>query len=206
MRKYDVNENYFKIWTPNMAYVLGVIASDGCVYNNQIRIGVSLNDIKWLEDIKLEMGVSNKIYKREKDSIALLCIYSKTMTEDLKALGITSNKSKTLTFPNIPKEYDSHFIRGYFDGDGWVGFSKDKSNFTSLAVSICGTNEFLKQIKYKFNEKFNNTVGSLGNGNKCFQLRFNGNKSSKLFLDWIYNESNIELDRKAIIYKEIKSS
>lgn len=38
-RKYDITENYFKMWSNNMAYILGFIAADGVI---QKKINVSV--------------------------------------------------------------------------------------------------------------------------------------------------------------------
>ena len=42
----------------------------------------------------------------------------------LKAIGITENKSKTLTLPGVPDDFFFDFLRGYIDGDGTVLFTK----------------------------------------------------------------------------------
>ena len=38
-QKRYVNNDFFKSWTPAMAYVLGVVFTDGCVQNNLLSIG-----------------------------------------------------------------------------------------------------------------------------------------------------------------------
>lgn len=54
-----------------------------------------------------------------------LMLNRKIIKEDLVNLhGIGSAKSLSLEFPNVPNCYLSHFMRGYFDGDGCI--YKDK--------------------------------------------------------------------------------
>ena len=49
-----------------------------------------------------------------------LLINSKEIKKDLEKLGILTNKSLTLPFPDVPKEFLPSFVRGVIDGDGWV--------------------------------------------------------------------------------------
>ena len=57
----------------------------------------------------------------------VLAIVSDKLSSALSKLGGTPRKSLTLEFPKfIPKHLMSHFIRGYFDGDGSVWNGKRK--------------------------------------------------------------------------------
>ena len=179
-----------------MAYVLGVIASDGCIQPRQFRIGVSDKDIEWLEKIRNIMESNHPIYFRKSDNIILLCIGSKEMVLDIKKYGIGEAKSNNLFFPEMDDKYIPHFIRGYFDGDGYIGTMNDGKGNLYIRVSISGTKDFLTVLKRHFNRIFNNKLGSIRYANKCYELSFNGS-CAELFLDWIYNESGcLYLDRK----------
>lgn len=53
----------------------------------------------------------------------MLNLNSKIMKNDLINLhGIMPWKSYDVQFPFVPEEYLHHFIRGYFDGDGYVNY------------------------------------------------------------------------------------
>ncbi|SES11264.1 LAGLIDADG family homing endonuclease [Psychrobacillus sp. OK032] len=69
-----------------------------------------------------------------------LIINSKIMKEDLAILGIIPNKSLTVPFPEVPKEYLSSFIRGVIDGDGWV---QDKGYVMNVTT---GSEDFAKGL------------------------------------------------------------
>ncbi len=194
--KYKINKDFFKNWNDNMAYVLGVIAADGCIQARQFRIGVSDKDVIWLHKIKDIMESTHPIYYRKSDNILLLCVGSKEMVIDIKKYGISEAKSKTLTFPEMEDKYLSHFIRGYFDGDGYIGKMSDGKGNSYIRVSISGTEEFLVSLKTHFNRLFKNKIGSIRYANRCYELTFSGT-SVKSFLDWIYTESkHLYLDRK----------
>src|SRR5690625_4934458 len=67
---------------------------------------------------------------------------SKTLKQDLMTLhGILPNKARTIEFPSVPKQYMSHFIRAYFDGDGYVKYEKC---FMSI---VGGSKSFMKSLR-----------------------------------------------------------
>ena len=134
--KYKFNENYFEqIDTKDKAYFLGLIASDGCIYNRNkgksqswINLSLQENDFYILELFKKYLNFKKPLtfVKREGDklkNVYLIQIVSDEMAKDLLKYNITERKTYTYT-PLILQQYMSHFIRGYFDGDGSINFSE----------------------------------------------------------------------------------
>ncbi len=84
----------------------------------------------------------------EKVEYKLLFVSDK-LVNDIEKHGIVERKTFKLKFPfeSMTKDLYSHYIRGYFDGDGSVFYTKsrDKENEV-LCVSLCGTYEFLNEI------------------------------------------------------------
>jgi len=203
MRKYKVNEQFFEVWSNDMAYVLGVIASDGCLFidkekRKSIRIGININDIDWLKSIRSLIGSNHQIYERQEDNIALLCIGSKKMFDDIIQIGIHPKKSLNLKFPQMPEKHKSHFVRGYFDGDGYVGKLNDGKGNIYLRCSISGTKEFLSELKQVFSKIYEKEIGSIRFAHRCYELTYGGNKSIRDFFTWVYMNSNpnTRLERK----------
>ncbi len=135
----SVNENYFKKWSSEMAYILGFILADGCIiegtyegYSGSLKLGVNKKDIDILEKIKLQLASQHKISIGKE--AAHLGITSQVIVSDLKSLGIVYRKSLHENVPIIPKKYIKDFIRGIVDGDGSIHF--DKKNYPTL--SVCG--------------------------------------------------------------------
>jgi DNA-binding transcriptional regulator WhiA len=122
------NDTYFsEIDNSQKAYWLGVLFADGNVSRKNSKTGkifFSSIDKEWIELFKKEINFTGKItketHKKYKKDIYKISITSKIMFEDLVKLGCTPNKTFTLKFPKLKKELTSHFIRGYFDGDGSV--------------------------------------------------------------------------------------
>jgi hypothetical protein len=143
------------------------------------------------------MKSSKNIKYRENQKAYRICIESKKICEDLIKLGCTSKKSLTLIFPTehqLKKEFQYDFIRGYFDGDGSIGLSNNKTT----SVCLLGTYEFLSNIKNLFNGTIRKDKRHLNN---TFYLQFKISESEK-FLYYLYNNSNIYLSRKYKRYEQ----
>ncbi len=146
---WKINKLFFKIWTPRMAYVLGFICADGCLYNYCLSISQKSPEI--LEKIKILMSCDKPLTKTKK-GMYIFAFYDKEMYEDLLKLGLTPRKSLTLKFPNVPAECVRHFIRGCWDGDGSISLTGNlfcegnifsaKENFRASYVS--GSKHFIK--------------------------------------------------------------
>lgn len=65
-RKYDITENYFKMWSNNMAYILGFIAADGVIQKENQCVSVSQKESYILEDIKKELKTNQPLYQNKK--------------------------------------------------------------------------------------------------------------------------------------------
>src|SRR3990167_6509207 len=101
-----VDHDFFKKWTPEMAYVLGFFAADGCMIKNKrgghfVEFHITDKDI--LEKIRAVLGSNHKISVQESNAqwkkIYRLQIGSKKIFEDLFQRGMTQNKSHTLELP-----------------------------------------------------------------------------------------------------------
>ena len=57
---FSINENFFSEWSAEMAYVLGLFITDGCVSNTHM-ISLSMNEKGLLEKVKRAMGSQHKI-------------------------------------------------------------------------------------------------------------------------------------------------
>ena len=110
-----------------------------------------------------------------------------------------------LKFPNVNIFSDSslikHFIRGYFDGDGCLSFRKNKNSVVPV-VSILGTLDFLNGLVH--NAKINryNLRKDKRHLHDTYTLDI---YSTYDFLDYIYKNSTIYLNRKYNRYLFFKS-
>lgn len=132
-RKHSLNEDYFKTWSSEMAYILGFIAADGCIFTSTgkktkylLKINLQESDFGHLVKIKDALGYGGEVkvskIKSRGINYAHLDVNSKTLISDIKEIGIRERKSLDKEMPvSLPKEYEIDYIRGYFDGNGTVG-------------------------------------------------------------------------------------
>lgn len=196
-RKYTLNEDYFKTWSNNMAYILGFVAADGCINKSAQSIIISQKEPSILEAIREELGSNQPLHKNERTGVYLLQLNSKEMKNDLiKLHGITPNKSSILKFPNIPNQYLNHFVRGYFDGDGFVNYEKFFVSF------VGGSLDFMRTLRKKLQEIGFDT--NFTSHSTYYRVYISGRKTVKLFSDWLYKDKGLYLNRKYLSLQQEK--
>lgn len=212
------NEDFFKRWSSEMAYVLGFFAADGSMTKNKRGahfIEFSTNDKVLLEKIRYSIGSNHAVSERRNRNRSWkpqyrLQIGSKVIFNDLLRRGLTQNKSKTIKLPKVPAEYFPDFLRGYFDGDGNVVFgyfnrlnrAKPKKVFSVRFTS--GSRDILAGIQTKLVE-FVNATGSLFYNGNAWRLNYGGLDSVRL-CEFMYRKNRVEnllfLDRKHNIFEK----
>lgn len=146
-RYYDINENFFSSWSPEMAYVLGLIATDGCITRTG-RISLSMNEEGLLEKVKRVMGSEHNITpSKHQKGLYYFHFAREKLVEDLSRLGILPRKSLNIKFPDVPADYITHFIRGIFDGDGSVMLSKQRKVLLLITKFYSGSWDFIVRLE-----------------------------------------------------------
>lgn len=221
-RKYSCNSDFFEsIDTEEKAYWLGFLFADGFITspqnnNNVKRVGLSLkeSDCNHLEKFNKAIS-SNAIirhytvttgYKIDTKYCRVIITDNK-MAEDLISHGCVEHKSNILNPPiGVPEYLIKHFIRGFMDGNGSISISKYKYGFI-YKIRFTSTDNVLKWImnhliKYKiidkeyplYKRKPTQIVSS---------FEFGGNNLAKKYLDYIYEDATVWLDRKHDRYIEL---
>lgn len=208
-RKYALNEQYFDVIdTPNKAYILGFLYADGynCIEKETISMSLQEEDKDILEAIRKELGSEKPLeyidYSNKhdygynyKNQYRFIC-FSSHMCNSLNNIGMIQNKSLSLEFPEISPSLYSHFIRGYFDGDGSVSFSSKNSN---CIATITSTDSFCKTIQSILQSELNIHAGVYDASNKNNITKvtsISGKNQVKKFLDYIYKDADLYLERK----------
>ena len=207
--KHALNELAFSTYDESSAYWAGFLAADGNVRIStagvrQIRVYLGIKDYDHLSKFKSFLRSGHKIGVSEKYRRCSLEVSSKPLYEDLSALfNITERKSFTYKFPSqLPSGLQSHFIRGYFDGDGCIceSFSNKNSITASYTASYLGTDSFISDTRNLILQNLSGIKTSVQPHPASVGislLKMNTNSAHR-FLDWIYEESseNIRLDGK----------
>lgn len=134
-RIHKINENFFKVWSHEMAWVLGLFITDGHINEQTHSVSLSQKDEKILKVVANYMGADYILAPFGKTmTTPTLIINSKEIKKDLEVLGIKSRKSLNVPFPVVPEQYLPSFIRGVIDGDGWVQKSGYVMNVTTASI------------------------------------------------------------------------
>lgn len=178
------------------AYWFGFLLADGSVNSERYSLEVALKegDLDHLEKLKHYFNSDRSIKYREKTKSYRIIIYSKELIKNLISLGCVQNKTYLLNmskcFENVPKHLINHFIRGYFDGDGSILRTKK--------TSMCAhKKEVLEIILYNLPDEIKKRTIYEERSLYSFQY---GVKKSKLFLNYLYDNANVYLNRKYLLY------
>ena len=104
---------------------------------------------------------------------------------DLINLGCVPNKSLILTPPNLKDKFVSHFIRGYFDGDGSIGKYEGRIKF-----SLLGTNELLIWVLNFLKNKGIKTTPKISKKQNIHSIQVNSKLDIELIENILYDSSN----------------
>lgn len=200
--KYEINSDFFKKDSPEQRYVLGLIASDGNVYtrSNGFKTITFTGELETVERVKFLLNFGGKIHKSTMgDDTYFISFSDKIIANDLISLGIVPRKSLILKFPPIPIKYNvRHFIRGYFDGDGHIGYLN-----THPRASICsGSYKFITELKDVLS-KFD-IDGSIYFNSGRYVLWFKVGDILKLYY-FMYRDASQYLTRKKDIFDKVIS-
>ena len=209
-RQFQVNSDYFKTWSYNMAYILGYIATDGNVSQDRVlKLALQKQDRPLLEKIKDEIEFTGNIYNKEihlkstdKDyESSYMNIYDREICTDLKKLNIISNKSLVLgRFDFIPDEYEMNFLLGVFDGDGSVGQNLGDKCKNSIQIRLRYFSASLEFIEYIKDTMEKHGISEVKireekRKNDFYSLCYSTKDSIKFYED-AYSNGTIWLDRK----------
>lgn len=150
----------------------------------------SQKDKDLLINIKKEIDSDHPIIKNEHTGVYISNLNSKVIKSDLMTLhNQTPNKSNTLKFPTTLKECINHFIRGYFDGDGYVNYERFFVSF------VGGSKEFMATLRGLIEDAGFET--NFTDHDNHFRVYVSGRKTIKLFSNWMYrNKGNLYVKRK----------
>jgi hypothetical protein len=204
----NFNVEFFKKETSDFFYVLGLLATDGDIFNNSIKFTSTDKDlIEWLintlEYKNKVMETENKrgfyVKKQEISSVSnIIRFKSIEVSEILLKYGITEKKSLTLKFPTMQEEFLPHFIRGVLDGDGCVYITKRNINgklydrstvtFTSGSVDFIYSLKSVIEGKLGGNRKVQKKKKIHENGHVSitYEYRFESKRDVINFTKWVY--------------------
>jgi len=196
-RKYTLDTKFFaSIDSEAKAYWLGFLYADGCVYRQTVRVLLSSTDEGHLQRLLNCVGSDQPIrsVRCGKHPGALLVVRSCDWVMDLSRHGVCPRKTYTGQHPtNVPAALVRHFVRGVFDGDGCVSYSRNQA-----AVDWTGGEAFLRWLAVQITTE----VGLSGHSPRktaskhAWRLQYAGNRQAAALRDWMYRDATVWLPRK----------
>lgn len=212
------------VWSSNLAYAVGLLATDGNLSKDGRHINLRSSDIDLLEAFNASLNLKVVIRQSYNNGFAKKPSYriqfsNVKLYRWLVTIGLFPAKTYTLGEINVPDEYFRDFLRGHLDGDGSITNYLDKYNtykdrkYVNIRVFIRFISVSEKHIKWLRSMIINLTQseGALYSTIRAkrvpmWTLKFSKKESLKL-LQWIYYKNNLpSLERKRTMAMKILSS
>jgi len=205
IKKHPVNSDFFKKWSPEMAYVLGFIAADGniCHSGRAHTLHIASDDKDVIEKIKKVLNYSGPIHQRIRPNTKIsysLRICDQILFSDLNRLGITERKSLTLS-PTVKNKFITDFLRGFLDGDGTVYLRNTKYPSRLGVVFYTASKPMIEFV----HSALKNILGSIYAStirsrvtkyqNPYYSISLGHKSSRELYLK-LYRNTSLYMDRK----------
>lgn len=193
--KYD-RHIFDEIDSCDKAYWLGFIVADGYLHEtkNMLRIKLNAKDREHLMKFIGFVGGSPDMLKTEYHSqtgneLSYVSLYSKEIRIALNSLGVRQAKSGSEKVPPIPKRFYKDFLRGVWDGDGFI--RKNGSG-----IGLVGSKELLEFSQKIFYEELGVKPLKIHKHGVIFKIEYRSLETFPRILKYLYFNSETYLDRK----------
>ena len=193
-------------WTPELAYAVGLLVTDGCLSKDGRHIDFTSKDKKlvltFCRCLKLKNSIGRKTsgYTGRKDHFRVQ-FGDVSFYDWLVAIGLSPHKSRSLKGIEIPDSLFFDFIHGCFDGDGTIYSFWDRrwtDSFMFYIAFASGSNEFLLWMRGKLKNLLE-IKGHISSGTRnTFQLKYAKRESILLFRRMFYAKEIPHLARKRL--------
>ena len=190
-------------WSPNFAYAIGLLTTDGHLSKDGRHFDLTSKDIEQIENFLKCLGINNKIGTKLSGigNLSYRVQFGDVLFyKFLLQIGLTPAKSKTLGIVQVPKKYFFDFLRGVFDGDGSFYSYFDprwKSSFMFYTTFISASEKYTLWLRLCIN-KMIGVKGHISKDGKkrTFQLKYAKSESIKVLKKIYYRKRLVCLSRK----------
>ena len=199
--------NTSTIWSPELAYAIGLIVTDGNLSPDERHISFTSKDEELINHFIHCLHLHCKVYKKSSGSVREKCYYVAQFSDVnfyrfLLDIGLMSRKTKIVGKLEIPKKYFFDFLRGHFDGDGCFYSYWDPRWPSSHMFYISFASASLKHLHWLQArlKEYVNIHGHITHSKaaSCYQLKFAKRESRVLISKIYYKKSLKSLTRKRL--------
>lgn len=200
-QKYNLTA--FDEWDPDMAYALGLFFADGCLTHQGhswklLMTNTDLATVEWWDQFIGNPGqvVEHKRLSKKGGGFRQQCYLSTASSDTLAArllsLGVVPRKStEPGPLPEVPREFEVHFVRGFFDGDGGVWREGGRIR-ASLTCNLDSFRDWLHSMLQ---------ANGIQSREDNISLRLNGSQVECL-CEFMYSEPGPFMARKKAVWDE----
>ena len=196
-----VKNNVHITWSKNLAYAVGLIASDGNLHASRKRIQLKAADFELVRNFKKALNLNATIGKvttpRGNTHYYIMCTDA-PLYNFLNSIGIHPQKSRTIKQVLVPDPFFKDFLRGLFDGDGtfYTFWDTRWPNSFGFQLSFASASmDFITWLKEK-NSSLYKVGGFIRKGKAVYNLRYVKGDTRKLFEIMYYDNHLLFLSRK----------
>jgi LAGLIDADG DNA endonuclease family protein len=190
-------------WSSDLAYCVGLIATDGCLYKDGRHISFTSADIQLVTLFKKLLKLPNNIGYKLSGSSQRRCPHIQfgnvIFYNWLTTIGLTPRKSLTIGPLVIPENHFMDFVRGCFDGDGSI-YSYMDPRWPASHMFYISFASASKPFVDWLRDQVRSLLGISGHitpGNRnTYQLRYAKQESLVLLEKMYYNTFVPHLERK----------
>ncbi|MBU0999314.1 hypothetical protein KKG24_03355 [Patescibacteria group bacterium] len=190
-------------WTANLAYAIGLIATDGCLLGDGLLIDLTSKEREQLLNFSKCVGVDFKIGTKQNsngDKQLRIQFKNRIFYDFLLSIGLTQRKSLTMGKLKIPDKYFFDFLRGCFDGDGCFYSYWDprwRSSHMFYLEFISASKKYIDWLRKELSVRLS-VLGHLGKSGKVstYQLKYAKKEALAILNKMYYNPEVICLSRK----------
>lgn len=198
-----INEDFFEeIDSEDKAYWIGWIITDGCISaHNMLSLTLQQQDVDILQQLERDLGLTDRIsiVNNKYNRLSFCC---KKIVNDLGKYGIVMNKTFSVRLPKVEERLIPHLLRGCFEGDGGVCYSKRRGKIEN-EVNFCGNYECVSDFQ-RLICKFGVTKNKISKNNSIWRVRWSSKKDLKKIFEVLYCcDNKHRLERKYNRFKNI---
>lgn len=154
--RYPWNDRFFDQWSDEMAWLLGLIWSDGCLMRDSHGVEVCSKDPDLIEIVEGLIEQPGGMRPKNRGRHWRINFSSQHAADRLRGMGLVPAKSHIIGWPQgLPREFEGAFMRGLIDGDGSVLLHESRSGqrVPDLEVSLYSASPTLTEAAMEWTRR-----------------------------------------------------